>query len=424
MNILVIGGGGREHAIVNCLYNSPGNNKIYISPGNPGIYKLAEKANIIIENFDDIKDFCRINKIDLLVVGPEQPLANGIKDAFINETTLVFGPDKYASQLESSKNFAKKIMFEYGIPTANYKTFLPNQISEAIEYINNHSLPIVLKADGLAAGKGVIIAETHKEAIEALNLIFDGEFGSAGSKVVIEEFMNGEEASIFAICDGNDFITLPAAQDHKRIGEGDTGKNTGGMGAYSPAPIITEEILKEVENDIIIPLLKAMRDKGHPFIGCLYCGLMIHNCKPKVVEFNVRFGDPETQAVLPLFNGDFANLLLSAAKGELDKSTKIETNTKQHSACVILASGGYPDKFEIGFEITGLDMVTIQEILIFHSGTKEANNKIVTSGGRVLGITALSNSLEESLKIVYSEIPKIKFKNKYFRNDIGQKGLT
>lgn len=422
MNILVIGGGGREHAIVNCLYNSPGNNKIYISPGNPGIYKLAEKANIIIDNFDDIKDFCRINKIDLLVVGPEQPLADGIKDVFLYEETVVFGPDKFASQLESSKNFAKKIMYEYGIPTANYKTFFPNMISEAREYLNNHSLPIVLKADGLAAGKGVIIAESHNEAIDALNLIFDGEFGAAGSKVVIEEFMNGEEASIFAICDGNDFITLPAAQDHKRIGDGDTGKNTGGMGAYSPAPIISEAILKVVEKDIIVPLLKAMRDKGHPFIGCLYCGLMINNFKPKIVEFNVRFGDPETQAVLPLFNGDFARLLLSAAKGELDKSTIIKTNTK-HSACVIMASDGYPDKFEKGFEITGLDKENNNEIFIFHSGTKEENNKIITSGGRVLGITAVCNSLEESLKTVYSEIPKIKFQNMYFRKDIGQKGL-
>lgn len=421
MNILIIGSGGREHALVRAFYKSPNKTNIFVAPGNPGMLDMANQINIDIGNFEKVKEFCNNELIDLLVVGPEQPLADGIVDAFDNEKTLVFGPKKIAAQLESSKDYAKQIMGKYNIPTAKYKAFSKSEIENAHEYIKSHTLPVVLKADGLAGGKGVIIAETSEEAIKGLNEMFAGAFGSAGQKIVIEEFMQGEEASIFAVCDGKNYITLAPSQDHKRALDGDKGKNTGGMGAYAPAPIVTGSVLERINIDIIEPILKAMQDENSPYIGCLYVGVMIENDMPRVVEFNVRFGDPETQAVLPLFKGDFAQLLYSAAAGNLDK-TKFEQISNNHSACVILASNGYPDAHKKGYEITGLDNVS-ESTFIYHSGTRSENAKILSNGGRVLAINAISDTLEKAVKEAYILVDKVNFENKYYRKDIGHRAI-
>lgn len=422
MNILVLGSGGREHALVLALSKSYSTEKLFCSPGNPGIFEIAENANINPNDFSAVKQFCRDSAIDLLVVGAEQPLAEGIVDSFAGEKTQVFGPTKDAAQLESSKDFAKELMMEYNVPTAAYRSFTANESQIAEDYIRKHSLPIVLKADGLAAGKGVIIATSTESAVEALSEMFHGTFGVAGAKVVVEEFMQGDEASIFAICDGKNYVTLAPAQDHKRALDGDKGKNTGGMGAYAPAPLVTEEILTKVNTKIIEPVLQGMVKRGTPFIGCLYCGLMIKDVEPKVVEFNARFGDPETQVVLPLFEGDLAKLLYSAAAGNIDMASFTGTSS-MHAVCVILASGGYPDSFEIGFPISGLRDSNDENLIIYHAGTKEENGNIVTSGGRVLGVTAISGNLKDSITHAYLAVDKIDFKNKYFRKDIGHKGL-
>ncbi len=422
MNILLIGSGGREHSIALSLSKSESTEKIYCTPGNPGIANLSEIVELNISSHIDVSTFCKLKNIDLVVIGPEQPLAEGLSDYLRTSNINVFGPSQFAAQLETSKDFAKSIMFKYNIPTAFYRTFDLSQYDDAHQYIDLHSLPIVLKADGLAAGKGVIIAESHSEAHEALNIIFNGEFGNAGSKVVIEEFMQGEEASVFAICDGTNYFILPSAQDHKRIFEGDLGKNTGGMGAYSPAPIVDIELMQKVENQIIKPLLNGMMNEGHPYIGCLYCGLMIKDNNPKVVEFNARFGDPETQVVLPLLEGDFAKLLYSASISDLDLyAVRIAQN--KYSVCVVLASNGYPDKFEKGFEINGISEAEKDGAIIFQAGTKLNNGKIVTSGGRVLGVTSIGSSLEDAVSKAYNAVEKIEFSNKYYRNDIAHKAL-
>lgn len=424
MNILLIGSGGREHAITKALAESPSCDTIYCTPGNPGIFEYAEKAEVSSSDFDSIKSFCKEKNIDLLAVGPEQPLADGIADAFAGSNTAVFGPSKYAAQIESSKDFAKKIMVNNNVPTSSYKTFLATEQEKAKQYIQTSPLPIVLKADGLAGGKGVVIAEEYEDAFEAIEDIFSGKFGTAaGNRVVIEDFMRGEEASVFAVCDGKDYVTLAPAQDHKRVGDGDTGKNTGGMGAYAPAPIVTEEVLNKTKSQIIEPVLKAMADEGHPFIGCLYCGLMIEDGNPKVVEFNCRFGDPETQAVLPLFRGDLAELFLSAAKGKINKSA-FEGNSEKAAVCIILTAEGYPESYEKGKEITGLKDSSEDGITVYHAGTKEQNGKIISNGGRVLGITAVDDSIEKAVEKAYRVTGKIDFENKYFRTDIAHRALT
>ncbi|MDR0927132.1 MAG: phosphoribosylamine--glycine ligase [Ignavibacteria bacterium] len=417
MNILVIGSGGREHAIVRVLSSSKSATKIFCSPGNPGIATLAECVSINNNNFNDVSEFCLSNDISLVVVGPEQPIANGIADAVREKQINVFAPSLYASQLEASKAFAKNFMQRYNIPTAKYAVFDSTTEHQAEEYVITMQLPIVIKADGLAAGKGVVITENMDEAIATLKEFFNGAFGEASKKVVIEEFMQGEEASIFAICDGSNYITLSPAQDHKRIGDGDTGKNTGGMGAYTPVPIVTDAILQKVRIEIIEPTLAGMQAEGHPYIGCLYVGLMIDNGTPRVVEFNVRFGDPETQAVLSAFNGDFAHLLYTAAIGQLDKTAVVNSNIA--ACCVILASDGYPDKYKTDFEITG--ELNSEHCYTYHSGTKLANGKLLTAGGRVLGVTAVADTIEDAIALAYKQANGISFDNKYCRSDIGQK---
>ncbi len=421
MKVLLIGSGGREHSLAIALAKSPSLTKLYCTPGNPGIFEVAKKAEISAANFDAVEDFCKNHKIDMIVVGHEQPLADGIADVFEGTDVAVFGPSKAAACLESSKDFAKRIMFKNNVPTAAYKTFTAPEAEKAHEYIEGHTLPIVLKADGLAGGKGVVIPDTYEEAHEAIDDIFGGAFSSAGNRVVIEEFMHGEEASIFAVCDGSDYVTLASSQDHKRIGEGDTGKNTGGMGAYSPAPVVTPTVLEKAKKEIIEPMLDGMKKEGTPFVGCLYCGLMIKNEQPRVVEFNVRFGDPETQVVLPIFNGDLAKLFYSAAKGKIDKSAYVEKNDK-YAACVVLASDGYPDACEKGFEITGLKDVE-ENIIVYHAGTKEEDGKIITAGGRVLGVTAISSDLKTAVADAYKAVDKVNFDNKYFRKDIAHRAL-
>lgn len=423
-NVLLIGSGGREHALAYKISISTSINKLFIAPGNPGTASIGQNISVDINDKSKLINFCNENKIDIVVVGPEQPLVDGIGDFLRSNGFLVFGPSASAAEIESHKSFAKGLMKKYSIPTARYEEFNSSEINEAKLYLKNSVYPLVIKADGLAAGKGVIICSDLDEAYKAVNEIFiNNIFGKSGSKIIIEEFMKGEEASIFAVTDGENFLCLPSAQDHKRIGDNDTGKNTGGMGAYSPAPIITDELLEVIERTIITPVLNALNLEGRKFIGCLYAGLMITETGPKVVEFNCRFGDPETQAVVLTLQGDFLQLLYSAASGRLDKSCCSYNGGS--AVCVVAASSGYPENYDKGFEITGLDY-KMEGVITFHSGTKEIDGKILTNGGRVLGVTAFSESfnISSAKEKAYNALNHINFKNIYFRKDIADKALN
>lgn len=422
MKILIIGSGGREHALAAALAKSPSKPYLYCSPGNPGIFKLAENAALNVKDFQQIVAFCKSKNIDFVLIGPEQPLAEGLADILRSEGIAVFGPGREAAQLESSKKFAKEFMLRHNIPTAAYACFNSDELEEALKFIDNMDVPIVLKADGLAAGKGVSILSSKEEAAKELKEFFSGKFDSAGKTVVIEEFMEGEEASILAVSDGNDFVLLASSQDHKRIFDGDQGPNTGGMGAYAPAPIVTNEILEKVKVNIIRPAIDGMNNDGTPFIGCLYAGLMIIDGNARVVEFNVRFGDPETQPVLSVFEGDFAELIFSAAKGKLDNSAMINPASKC-ACCVILASEGYPASFQKGFEISGIDNAQNDDVTVYHAGTTLKDDKLVTNGGRVLAVTSIADDLRTAINKSYDAVDLINFQNKICRRDIGQKGL-
>lgn len=423
MNVLVIGAGGREHAIALALRKSEKLKRLFCSPGNPGTKTIAENIALNISDHNNVIEFCKSNEINLVVVGPEQPLVDGLADSLRENSILVFGPSSNAARIESSKSFAKRIMNIAQVATAAYKEFYVNQFEETLDYLKGIKYPIVLKADGLAAGKGVIICGDFSEAKKAVKDFFVNKiFGSSGDKIIIEEFLTGEEASVFAITDGEDFVCLSAAQDHKRIGDNDTGKNTGGMGAYAPTPLITEKLQQKIEKEIIAPTLNELKRSGNKFIGCLYAGLIITESGPKVIEFNCRFGDPEAQVVLPLIEGDFLELLYSAANG------KIEKNSVKYSGgcsvCIVAASGGYPDKYEKGLLINGLDL-TNENIIIYHAGTIEKDGNILTNGGRVLGVTSVinSNDLLTAKKIAYQAIEKISFDGMYYRKDISDKAL-
>lgn len=423
MNVLIIGSGGREHAIALKIKQSPILFNLFVMPGNPGTAFLGNNININPSNRDEVLIFCNDKEIDLVIIGPEQPLVDGLADFLRENNIIVFGPNRNAAQIEASKSFAKEIMDEAEVPTAAYIEFSAKNYNLAKEYIREKKYPCVIKADGLAAGKGVFVCNSSEEAEDALKTIFlDRAFGVSGERLLVEEFLEGEEASVFAICDGNDFICLPAAQDHKRIGDNDTGKNTGGMGAYAPAPIVSPKIFEEIKNRIISPTLKTLKKNNKPFVGCLYAGLMITEAGPKVIEFNCRFGDPETQVVLPILKGDFLQLIYSAATGELDK--KLVSYNGGASVCVVAASKGYPDSYNKGFEITGLDELPL-DMIVYHAGTKEENGKIVTNGGRVLGVTSVISEL--NLKLAkdkaYNTLNKIYFENIYFRKDIADKAL-
>ena len=423
MKVLLIGSGGREHAIALKLTKSKNLSTLFCAPGNPGTENIAQNIQLTITNHENIKEFCLKNRIELVIIGPEQPLVDGLADYLRIAGIKVFGPSLKAAQIESSKVFAKKMMLDAGVPTAKYIEFLETQFDSAVRHVTKATFPLVIKADGLAAGKGVFICNDISEAESAIQEIFEHKiFGTSGNKIIIEEFLEGEEASIFAITDGENFVCLPAAQDHKRIGDGDTGKNTGGMGAYAPAPIINPELLNEIEHKIIKTTLKQMNETGNKFIGCLYAGLIITESGPKVIEFNCRFGDPETQVVLPILDGDFLKLLYSAANGNLDKTSVSYSGGS--SVCVVAASAGYPDNYKKGFKINGLDF-SDEEIIIYHAGTKKENDRILTNGGRVLGITSVLKTfdLAQAQKKAYNTIKKINFNGMYYRKDIAEKAF-
>ncbi|MBA4405738.1 phosphoribosylamine--glycine ligase [bacterium] len=424
MKIVLIGSGGREHALASKISESKLTEKLFIIPGNPGTKEFGNNVQINPDDHFGIKEFCVEHKIDLVVIGPEKPLTDGLSDKLRESGLVVFGPSKLAARIEGEKSFAKNLMKEYKVPTASFDVFDKVDYNNAITYLHRVNYPVVIKADGIAAGKGVMIAESFDDAKEALKECFvNSSFGSAGDKVVIEEFMTGQEASIFAITDGKDFILLPAAQDYKRIYDDDKGKNTGGMGAYAPTPFVNEMDIEIISDEIVKPILKAMEEKGMPFIGCLYCGLMMTEDGPMVVEFNCRFGDPETQVVLPLLKGDLVELLHSAAIKKLNKDV-VKYNGGA-SVCVVAASGGYPDVFAKGFEIHGLNNLPLN-IKVFHAGTKELDGKILTNGGRVLNITSFTerNDLKEAKRIVYEALSKINFDGMHYRKDIADKAIN
>jgi phosphoribosylamine--glycine ligase len=424
MKILVIGNGGREHAVIWKLRQSPKVSKIYCTIGNAGINKIAEAVNIKADDIDSLLKFTKENGIDFTVVGPEVPLSLGVVDRFEAEGLKIFGPSQYAAQLETSKVFAKDFMQKHNIPTARFEKFNSGDKKIALGFLAASNYPVVIKADGLAAGKGVVICEDGESALQTITDFFDNRvFGSAGENIVIEEFLKGQEASVFAVSDGKDYVVLPPAQDHKKILDGEKGKNTGGMGSFAPAKkIVSEETLVKVKAKIIEPVLENMRKDGHEFKGCLYCGLMIDNAgDPSVVEFNVRFGDPEAQVVLPLVDSDFLDLLLASSEGNI-KNYKLKI-ANDFYCCIVLASGGYPDKYEKGKEITGLENIT-DNCIVFHAGTKPSDGKVLSSGGRVLNVVGKSStSLKEAIDTAYKNTDIISFENKYFRKDIGQKGL-
>ena len=419
MKVLVVGSGGRENAICWSISLSKMTKKLFCTPGNAGIAEYAICLNVKEDNFTGILDICKTHSIDLVVVGAEKPLSNGLTDFLRINNVRVFGPSQKASMLESSKTFTKNLCKNYNIPTAHFKTFT-DPIS-AKNYLENRDFPLVIKADGLAAGKGVIIAENLEIAKNSIDQMFSGFFGNAGKRILIEEFLEGEEVSFFVLCDGNNFLPLTSAQDHKRVGEGDTGPNTGGMGAYSPAPILNKSLEEEIIDTIIKPTLGAMKNEGTPFSGVLYAGLMITEGKPKLIEYNVRFGDPECQVILTRLDSDILPALLAACDGELDKISL--SWKKEFSLIVIMASNGYPGNYSKGDIISGLANIKNKNTFIFHSGTKKNLNQIETDGGRVLGVACLEKNIDKAQQNVYSEIQKIQWPGAFYRKDIGWRAI-
>lgn len=428
MKILLIGNGGRENAIAWKICNSPtfkdSESILYCTSGNPGIKEFAETVDLKSTQIKELAEFCSDKKIDLTIVGPEIPLSLGIVNEFEKRGLKIFGPTKEAAEIECSKVFTKELLKEYNIPGAKFKKFSKNSISEAEKYFEKCNYPVVIKADGLAAGKGVIIAEDKHQAILTLIDFTEKEiFGESGFNFIAEEFLEGEEVSVFVITDGEDYAVLPYSQDHKKIGDGDTGKNTGGMGAVAPVKkFMTDELQEKIRLKIIEPVLKALRDKDRKFNGCLYCGLMIRENEPFVIEFNCRFGDPETQAVLPLIKSDFLEMLIATAENRIGEY-KLETNEKS-ACCVVISSGGYPGEYATGKIITGTDNKN-ENILVFHSGTEfTETGELITSGGRVISVTGVSDeSMAEAVKTAYQKVSEIDFENMYFRKDIGSKVL-
>lgn len=421
MKILIIGSGGREHALAWKIKQSPLVKEIYCAPGNGGIAQIAECVDIGADNIEGLLDFASKKRIDLTIVGPEVPLVRGIVDYFSASGLKVFGPTKAAALLEGSKVFAKEFMHKCNIPTAAFKTF--DNYHEAIDYTETAEYPLVIKADGLAAGKGVIMCADIPEAHKALGQIMqDRVFQDAGNKVVVEECLRGEEVSILAICDGQDYVILASSQDHKRIFDDDMGPNTGGMGAYSPAPVVKKELLNKIEARVIEPTIRGMIREGAPFKGVLYVGLMITKEGPFVLEYNVRFGDPEAQVVLPRLKNDLVPVLLASCEERLNEFELDWDN--RACVCVVMSSGGYPGEYKNGFEITGLDTVSGNDkTIVFHAGTKSVDDKIVTNGGRVLGVTALGASLQKAIDQCYVAVEQIKFEKCFFRRDIGAKAF-
>ena len=420
MNILVIGSGGREHALCWTLKKSPNCEKIFSLPGNAGIHKIAPPASANISDFKSVVEFCKSERIGLVVIGPEAPLVDGMADFLEAKGIKVFGCSQKAAQLEGSKRFMKDICKKYNIPTAEYESF--TSVVLAKEYIKKKGAPIVVKASGLAAGKGVVVAQTIEEAIKAVEDNFSGRFGDAGKEIVIEEFLEGEEASLFALCDGERAILFGSAQDHKTVGEGDTGPNTGGMGTYTPAPIVTEAINKQVMDKIVNPTIAAMKNEGMPFKGVLFAGLMIKNGAAKLLEFNVRFGDPETQSLMLRLESDLVELFLAAAEGNLqNKSVKLSDKS---ALCVVMATKGYPENYPKNTEIKNLSAAEkTPDSIIFHAGTKYEDGKWLSTGGRVLSVCGIGDNLLKAQQIAYEAVDKIKWDEGFCRRDIGFKSI-
>lgn len=428
MNVLVVGSGGREHALAWKLKQSPRVERLFCAPGNPGIAGVADIAPIQAGDTRRLLEFARVNRVGLTVIGPEQPLAAGIVDEFQKAGLRIFGPSRRAAELEWSKPFAKEFMRRHGIPTASFRIFGARQKAEAASYCASCSLPVVLKAAGLAAGKGVFVCRTAEEAQQALARLSDNAaFGGAGDSIVVEEFLEGEEASVFAICDGYHSLTLAAAQDHKRALDGDQGLNTGGMGAYAPAPAVTPPIMDRIRKSILDPAVKGMESEGRLYRGCLYAGLMLTPDGPRVVEFNCRFGDPETQVVLPLYGGDLLDLLVAACDGKVDRIEQPPPPSGS-AVCVVMASGGYPDAYKTGKPIGGLDAVAGTEgTIVFHAGTRRGDDGgIVTAGGRVLGVTAVRHdgTLAATIDAAYAAVGAITFDGMHYRRDIARRALN
>ena len=423
MNVLVIGSGGREHTLAWKIAQSPLVETVYCAPGNPGVDHLdkGESVAIGVNDFEAQKAFIRENNVGLVVVGPEDPLAAGAVDILGETGAKVFGPVGAAAQLEASKAFAKAFMAKYNIPTAAYGEF--DNADDAIAYVKEQGAPIVVKADGLAAGKGVTVAQTEQEAIDAINdAMVGGVFGDAGAKVIIEECLFGEEASILAFCDGKVAVPMVTSQDHKPALDGDKGPNTGGMGAYSPAPVVTDALQQQIADEILNPSIAGMIAEGSPYTGILYAGLMITDKGPKVIEFNVRFGDPETQVVLPRMDSDIVPVFLACCDGTLAECDISYSDAP--CVTVVMASGGYPKGYEKGKEITGINTAEADEkVMVFHAGTKQDGDSLVTSGGRVLGVTAWGDALPATIDRAYAAVKKIHFDDAHYRNDIGAKAL-
>ncbi len=422
MNILVIGGGGREHALVWKIAQSPLVQKIYCAPGNPGIAQQAECVDLAVDDLDGLLAFALAKSIDLTVVGPELPLTLGLVDLFQENGLLVFGPNAKAAQLEGSKVFCKDVMAKYGVPSAAYGTFQDREA--AVAFVRLHGAPIVVKADGLAAGKGVVVAQSEAEAIDAIDAsLVEGLFGEAGSTVVIEEFLVGEEASFIAFTDGKTILPLASSQDHKPVYDDDKGPNTGGMGAYSPAPVVTDAIYHMVVEKVLKPLVEGMEAEGCPYNGVLYAGLMIDGDDVKVLEFNARLGDPEAQPLLSRLKSDLVPVLIACAKGALS-GVDLEWHAKS-AVCVVMASGGYPKEFIKGYPIQGLDAAgQIDDLIVFQAGTSMKGGAVVNNGGRVLGVTGLGKTVAEAIEKAYEGVRMISWQDAHYRTDIGKKALT
>ena len=421
MQVLVIGGGGREHTLVWKLAQSKKVTKLYAAPGNPGMKDLAECVDLDIADLDGLADWAEKHAIDLTVVGPEAPLVAGIVDVFKARGLTIFGPSAKAAEIEGSKIFSKERMEKYGVPTAFFKVC--DNLADARAFVEEKGAPIVIKADGLAAGKGVVVAMTRDEALAALDEMMGAhKFGSAGNRVVIEEFMEGEEASLLAFTDGKTIVPMLAAQDHKRVNDGDQGPNTGGMGAYCPAPVMTDALKEKTVKEVLRPIVDALAKEGRPYSGCLYAGLMIKGDSVKVVEFNARFGDPETQVVLPLLKSDLAEIMVACANGTLTPDL-VEWSDKA-AVCVVMASGGYPASYKKGIPITGLKAANaMDDVVVFHAGTREEDGKILTNGGRVLGVTAVADDIPSAQQKAYDAVDKIHFDGAHYRQDIAWRAL-
>ena len=421
MNILILGGGGREHALAWAIAQNPKCDQLFCAPGNAGIAQVADCVSLNPEDGDAVVAFCSDESIGFVVVGPEAPLAAGVADTLRSAGILTFGPSAAAAMLETSKAFTKEICDACGADTAAYGHF--DNSEDAKKYARQQGAPIVIKADGLAAGKGVVVAMDMETALAAIDDMFGGTFGAAGAEVVIEEFMEGEEASFFVLSDGVNVLPMGTAQDHKRAFDGDKGPNTGGMGAYSPAPVVTAQLHDEIVETIVKPTIAGMASDGCPYSGILYVGLMIKDGKPRVVEYNARFGDPEAQPLLMRMKSDIVPVLQACARGNLQQSS-IEWHDKA-AVCVAMASGGYPASYEKGFEITGLeDVLAMDDVVVFHAGTSLKDGKIVNSGGRVLGVTGLGSTVAEAIDCAYRAVAKISWNGVHFRKDIGQKALN